>query len=93
MRELRSLWHFSRRFSSIDGRKVERGKREVKEGGGGRWRELFLYQGRTIINEKESSIWDQKTFVEIITECHQGKLFLCRIFGITENFFISAGVN
>ena len=35
MRELRSLWHFSRRFSSIDGRKVERGKREVKEGGGG----------------------------------------------------------
>ena len=38
MRELSSLWHFSRRFSNIDrwkeGREVERGKREVREGRG-----------------------------------------------------------
>ena len=52
-----------------------------------------LIPGQNIINKKESSIWDQKTFVDIFTECHQGKLFLCRIFGITENFFIFAGVN
>ena len=35
MRELSSLWHFSRRFSSIDGGKVERGKRKVGGDGEG----------------------------------------------------------
>ena len=62
MRELSSLWHFSRRFSSIDGRKVERGKREVKEGGGGEMERAVLIPGQNNYKRKGKFYLGPKNF-------------------------------